>query len=186
MVGITTTILVLCVIFGITFVYAGMTQKLNIHGYATINSPSWDVHFENLSKYSKKGDIEELSTPVIQDNSTSISGYNVVFNTINDSITYEFEVVNNGDLDAEINSVTIQNPVCSGSGENKVSDENLVCNNIKYSLTYEDGSQVNTGDDILTNERVKMYMTLKYTGSTLPQNIVDISNLDITIIYSQK
>jgi len=185
-ISVTSCLFIVIISLCITFVYAGVTSRLKINGYTKISSSNWNVHFENLSKVLELGSVEEISAPVIQNNSTSITNYDVVFNSNNSSITYKFDVVNSGSIDAEISSITVGKPVCSSSSNHDTLDASNVCDNINYYLTYEDNSNVSEGDEIAAGERISLLMNLEYTGSNLPQNIVDISNLNITIIYSQK
>ena len=111
--------------------------------------------------------------------------------TPGDSVTYKFEVVNDGTFDAKISSVTIPTPVCTGSGESKVTDETNICSNLSYTLTYDDenNTPVLLNDTLNAGETKNMKLTLTYSADLaselLPKNDVDISNLSIAIIYSQ-
>ncbi len=178
-------ILCLSVVAGLSLAYASMTRKLDIEGYASMNSKSWSVHFANLSNASLSNYAVEISKPQLRDNATSISGFNIKLHQLGDYASYTFDVVNDGDFDATISSLTIPKPVCSGLGINAQRDENLICNNLIYTLTYTNGDAVELGDVLTKDHSNKLRLTLKYVGSSLPENVVEISGLGITIVYSQ-
>ena len=180
-------LVVFIVVAGITVAYARMTSTLKIEGYGSVNNSKWSVRFDNLRDTALIGTAKEITKPSIQNNSTAIATYDVSFMKPNDGVTYVFDVVNDGDLDAVLSSYTVGNPICTGSvATTRISDETLVCNNITYKISYQDGSQIGIGDILNVGDRKTMKVTLEFKGNTLPQNIVNISGLGITIIYTQK
>ena len=60
-----------------------------------------------------------------------------------------------------------------------------MCNNIKYTLKYKDGTEVKEYDTLNKKERKNMVLTLKYDGNILPNKMVKIKGLDIILIYNQ-
>ena len=168
---------------GVTYAYARLTTTLKIEGFASIGDSRWSVHFANLRDVRLNGSAEEVQKPTIQNNSTAIGQYDVKLKAPGDSFTYVFDVVNDGDIDAELSNFTIGRPICSGSTQ---SDERLVCDNLKYTITNQDGTAIDINGYLLKGETRTMKVTLKFNGSTLPQNIVNISGLGISLIYTQK
>lgn len=180
-------LIVACIsIIGMSFVYASVTSKLSIDGYASMNSAKWSVHFQNLSNASIKGTTIEITKPTLKNNSTSIGNFDVKFMNVNDGVKYTFEVINDGDLDAKISSIVIPKPICTGTGETSYEDSNLICNNLNYSLTYSDGTEIKSGDILDKGQSKPFVLNLEYSGTQLPQNVVEISGLSITLIYVQK
>ncbi len=184
--GLGIVVLAMCVVAGISIAYASVTSRLDINGYASMNSGNWSVHFANMKNVELIGDVREKSKPLLRDDSTSINGFDIEFFGIESSASYSFEVQNDGSYDAVISSITIPKPKCTGIGTNKEKDANLVCNNIEYTLLYEDGDVINVGDELAEGMTKRLKLTLNYKGKTLPENKVEISGLGITIIYSQK
>lgn len=174
-----------------TIVFAGYTQQLDIQGKATVKKASWLIKFANLQDVITTGTAVEDQKPTINTNDTKISEYKVSLNTPGDSVTYKFDVVNEGTFDAKISSITIPTPVCTGSGESKITDETNICSNLSYTLTYddEDNTPVALNDALESEETKHIKLTLTYSADLsselLPKNDVDISNLSIAIIYSQ-
>lgn len=184
-----TTLIVICLlllvgsIIGIS--YAMVTTSLDVKGKMKMASANWDVHFENLQRATITGTAIELDKPYIVDKSTSIVNVNVKLQQPTDSVSYLFDVVNDGGLDAELSSFQITNPVCKGTGDNAKNDAKMVCDNVKYTVTYVDGSKINVGDALKVDKRKTLKLKLSFSGSELPLNEVEISNLSIALSYSQ-
>lgn len=172
-----------------TIVYAGFTQQLDIQGNATVKKSSWAIKFTNLQPVVKTGTATEVTAPTINTNDTKISDYDVTLTTPGDSVTYDFDVTNEGTFDAKISSITIPKPTCAGSGVNAEADETNVCNNLTYTLTYADGTQLAVDDTLTSGETKSLKLTLTYSSSInaeqLPTEDVSISNLAISVIYAQ-
>lgn len=88
-----------------------------------------------------------------------------------------------------MSSLTKQTPVCTGlSSTTGTSDATIVSSNIIYTLTYTDtGVEVRKGDIINAGDSKSVTLTLKYNGETsqLPTNDVEISGLDVILVYGQ-
>lgn len=173
----------------ITIGYASFSQILTINGEATVEKSTWKIGFENLSSAILIGTAEEVTHPSISSGGTDIGSYNVNFTTPGDSVSYTFDVVNSGTFDAKLSSITIPVPVCTGSGDNAAADAANVCNHLVYTLTYSDGTVINENDTLNKQTSRSLKLTLIYkddiTASELPNNDVSISNLSISMYYSQ-
>lgn len=184
-------IVAICIaVVGLTVGFAAFSSTLTINGTGTVKSSSWQVRFENLSTVTKTGTATQVTAPTINTNDTNIGDYDVTFTTPGDSISYTFDVANNGTFEAEVTSVTIPTPTCTGNGANAVTDAKNVCDNLSYTLTYGDGTAIAVADAIPAGQRKTMKLTLTYssavTAEKLASDDVAISNLGITILYSQK
>ena len=175
-------ILIIAVI-GLSIAYAAMSEILSITGTAKMNSADWNIKFENLS-VEKTGDATFV-LPTLSD--TSLLDYEVNLTKPGDSVTFIFDVTNNGNIDAVLGTVTKGKPECNGVGSNATSDSKTVCNNLIYSLKYEDGSDVKVGDTLDKKEVSKMKLQLVYNSdaSVLPNDDVTVKGLDINVIYNQ-
>ena len=181
---------VLALLVGIVAVsisYAAFTQSLNINGVANVQATSWSVHFANLTNAVTSGTAHEATSPTIKSGQTSIGDYSVDFYTPGDSITYTFDVVNEGDYDAKISVLTKGTPTCNGT--DATSNTN-VCANLEYTLKYTtNGETVSQNDPLRKGQTKNMTLVLKYKTTIgqneLPTAEVTVSNLGITIQYSQ-
>ena len=177
-------ILVFCVL-GITIAYALLSTTLTINGAATFDVAVWDVKIANLSA-STTGDAT-YTLPQITD--TSLTNYEIILTKPGDSVTFTFDIVNDGSVGAYLSALTKNTPTCSGitGSSTGTTDAPLVCNNLTYTLTYENGNVVSTDDTLTAYTTKKVNLTLSYNSyaQQVPTNDVAISNLDITMIYSQ-
>ena len=173
----------------ITIGYASFSGALKINGDATVNHSSWIIKFTNLAEANLLGTAEEVNPPEISENGTTLSGYNVKFTTPGDSVSYTFDVANEGTFKAKITSLDISTPICTGNGENAANDAANVCNHLLYTLTYSDGTSLSVGDILNSETSKSLILTLTYkddiTAEELPNNDVAVSNLSLTINYGQ-
>ena len=161
--------------------YAGFTQTLNINGTGNVVSSKWDIYFANLSNATTTG-TANVVTPATISPKTKIGDYYVELATPGDSVTYTFDVVNGGDFDAILTTLTKSAPTCSGGA--------VLCNYLSYTLKYTSNNRDVAENDTLLVGQTKN-MTLKLTldpnmpASALPSSEVSVSNLGITLLYSQ-
>ena len=174
-------------IVAVSISYAAFTQNLNINGSANVQATSWSVHFANLTNAVTSGTAHEDVAPTIKASRTDIGDYEVSFYTPGDSITYKFDVVNDGDYDAKISVVTKGTPSCSGTD---VTSNTNVCANLEYTLKYTSNNRdVAVNDTLRVNEAKNMTLVLRYKNTIgqneLPTAEVTVSNLGITLQYAQ-
>ena len=174
---------------------AAFSQNLTINGNASVQTSSWKVKFSELSSATLTGTAAEVTKPTLSD--TTIETYNATFKTPGDSISYKIKVSNTGSYNAKITTATIPVPTCRGkSGESTAeADAGKVCDKLTYTLVYDTddtksaGQAVQVGDTLDAGETRPMVLTLKYTEFTdatlLPAADVSISNLGVTLVYSQ-
>jgi len=168
---------IVCVSIG----FAAMSTTLRINGNSTMDTAHWRVRFKNLSDPVIVGNASIITAPTLTD--TVIETYKVKLTNTGDSVTYYFDVANESvDMDAVIGTFTKQTPTCTGS----VSDTNIVCPNVSYELRYTSNNElVKENDTLNAGETKNLKLTISYVGSSLPEGVVDINNLNIAIIYNQ-
>ena len=177
-------VLVFC-ISGLSIAFALLSTTLSINGSAVVEAAVWDVKFANLSA-TKTGDAS-YSLPQLS--STTLSNYEIILTQPGDSVTFTFDIVNEGTVNAVLSSFVKGTPSCSGvrGSTTGTVDSTIVCNNLTYSLTYADGTAVSS-DDLLnmsSTEKVKLTLSYNSNAQQVPSNDVMISNLDITMVYVQ-
>ncbi len=181
---------VVAVVTLISITYAGFTQQLTINGTASAIASSWKIKFTNLQAADLVGEAEEVTAPEIKGD-TSIGDFSIKLKKPGDSVSYTFDVINEGTFDAEVSSKTVPKPECNGTGQNAEQDAANVCKNLTYTLKYSEGGEINNNDDLNKNNGTKtLKLTLTYNAETpaeeLPKDDVEITNLQAAIVYSQK
>lgn len=180
-------VIALIAVVGVGF--AAFSTNLKINGSGTVKASSWKIKFANLSTATLTGQAQEVTAPTLSNEDTHIGDYDVTFTSPGDSITYTFDVKNEGTFNAKVSSVVIPTPTCTGNGVNATTDASNVCKNLSYTLTYADGSPIAENDTLDSNETKNLKLTLTYSADTvaseLPTDDVAISNLETTVVYSQ-
>lgn len=189
-IGVIAALVISVVAIGIGF--ATFTETLKIEGSATVQTSTWKVKFTNLSAPTLLGTATVVTPPTINTNDTTISTYDVKLIKPGDSVSYTFDVVNTGTYNAKLTSITIPTPTCTGKAETEsaTTDAANVCKHLTYTLTYADGTSLAENDALEASTGVAhMKLTLTYTShdvaAELPKADVTISNLGISLVYSQ-
>lgn len=177
------------IVTAIAIGYASFSESLTISGSASVKSSSWNVVFTNVSTVYLNGLASEITHPSIDTNKTSIGNYSVSLTAPGDFAGYIVDVENKGTFCAEIESIEIPTPVCTGTGTNATNDAANVCKHLTYTLTDTSGNQVETGKVLKQNATDQFRILLSYseevTAEELPSADVTISNLSINVIYRQ-
>ena len=115
------------ILLGITIAYAALQTNLSINGTANAAAVEWDVHITNFQRGTVVGSATgptaaELGNKIT---ATSISDLDINLPKPGDSITYTFNIVNVGNIDAKLNSYNAGWTCDSGKD----------CSHITYTLT---------------------------------------------------
>ncbi len=182
-------------LISMTIAYAVVAQRLDIKSNTTVTSSTWNIKFANLQRTSLVGHATEVTTPTLTD--TLIRNINLNLKTPGDSVTYTFDIVNSGDIEAIIDNYRLTpGLVCTDSSNSTTSTDAVnVCNNMVYSLKYTNatqsgvpaGSDVALGQILKAGETVNVTMTIKFSSNStyVPTSDVKVSGLDSYIIYVQ-
>ena len=195
-IGFAALIAVLVSVVGGLVVYAAVSQRLEIEGSATFVPESWKVNFDTLSNPATlTGEASVVTAPTLAD--TLISDFKVVLTREGDSITYTFDIENNGSINAKLTSYVLGTPSCEGTAPTALADEAIVCGpDLTYTLKYVSGdlstNGLTAGNNVAINDMLKKQTTVKvalkleFSGdaAVLPTNIVQISGLDSYLLYT--
>lgn len=155
----------------LSIVYAAYTQRLNLMGTAKIKGNQWNIKYDSQTlETAKEG------TAVID--STSINEHDFSFKVNlykpNDSVTYTFNIINAGQIDAKLEKV-----ILTGVSE-------ALAKNVEYNVTWSDDAKIESGDKLNAGEAKKIKVTIKYKSTAPAQNNETIElNLGGTLTYVQ-
>lgn len=188
---IITIIFLIIIVFSLAIAYATLSQQLNIRGTAGFHSAKWSVRFNGVSGKVASGDpnFVKYTLPDVAD--TSLKNFKVTLSEPGDSVTFTISVINDGEIDAELGSLTKLTPKCTGLNADTsqaLTDANAVCDNLTYTLKYADTkADVSTGDLINQGQtkKIELTYTMKAGATPIPSDDVIVSNLDITFVYNQ-
>ena len=166
-------IILIILLLGITIGYAALNSTLNINGRSNISKNTWDLYFDNVVV--KDGSVEAIKLPTIENNTTV--DFEVELELPGDFYEFTVDVVNNGTIDAMIESI------------NK--EPNLTTTQQKYlnyTIEYQNGEQIASKQLVSTNSFVRLKVRVEYkkdlTASDLPQN-TETLNLGFSLNYVQ-
>ena len=184
------TVIALCVaVLCLSVAYAALSQQLTIRGTASVQAANWDIHFANY-KTSTTGAAQIQHTS--REDTTAITGLTITLTKPGDSATLEFDIVNDGDINAVLKTLTETGLTCNGSAADettKESDEKIVCEDVTYEFKYVDGDTPVKIDDTLdsgTSKRAYLKLTYKQDADDLPTDAVNITGINKTLVYNQK
>lgn len=161
--------------------FAAYSQVLNIKGMATVGAGSkWSVHFNPNTYQLGEGSVEENSKSITD---TDIS-YNVTLNNPGDYYLFQIDVVNDGQINAILDSIEMS----------ELSAEESM--HVSYSIQYDDSDEIYASEDNLNialpfatgvNRKV-VKVRVAYDDSNEPQTaLTEPIELDLSasLNYSQ-
>ena len=149
-------------VISMTVAFAALSTTLNINGTAGIPTTRWDIHFDNgtdntqsihANGKTNRGKIENVNFQA-----TSITGFTVTLYQPNDEVVYNFDIVNAGTIDGQLDNFS-KTLTCNSSD----------CSMITYTIDCEDDSHndANQSDYILAHGKsVSCEMRIKYNDQT--------------------
>ncbi|MBR3116307.1 MAG: hypothetical protein IKF36_00340 [Bacilli bacterium] len=201
------TVLVIGLV-SMTIAYAALTQTLYIRDNQVTITTDWNVHFAHThgatdAVASSTGATSTATInqqPTLTD--TVISGLRATFRKPGDKVTFQFDIVNEGGIDAKLSTATYATPTCTSTDQNVSSSDlaTFCSNHINYSIVYtgtntapaqNDDLLVYDEDDSSTNANIRhCTLTVELDPNTeitdIPNGDITVSNIEATFIYVQK
>ena len=164
--------IVMISVFTLSIAYAAMSAVLEIHGNSEVVASSWDIHLDNVEV--KSGSVS-ANTPSIS--GTSSLSFDVELNTPGDYYEFTVDVVNDGSIDAMIDSV-VKTP--------ELTPEQAKY--IKYEITYANGESISTKQTLKRGTTTPIKVQVGYrkdlVAGDLPSSATELS-LKLTLVYVQ-
>ena len=198
---VTIVALFIAVVF-ISVGFALMSTALNVQGTVKVVPANWDVKFVpstyafSNNSTAAEDTVNPTSTPTAATfNDTTFSGYEITLTKPGDKGTITFDVENDGDLDAQVSSVTTGTPVYTGEATDptqKAADEALVEANVTYTITWSDGTAMANGNTLAkktgstaTTRTIKIEAEYDPDATAMPSAPVVISGKNLAITFTQ-
>lgn len=148
----------LIAIISLSIGFAAYTETLTINGNAKISPELWKVQFtkdgKNVGELNATLTGRAKVTTEATVAASTISGFKATLKSPGDSVTYNFEISNLGDLDAKLTAFTLGTLSCTPSIGSKATQQQAtaICEDLIYTLTYADESDINIGDKLVDKE----------------------------------
>ena len=149
----------LLLLLAVSVGYALIATTLKINGATNVKSARWNVYWDNLQ-------VKEGSSPIHGNNATRIVDYyktrveyDIELNEPGDYYEFSVDAVNDGTLDAMIDTIT-------DSGLTERQKEY-----INYSVKYVDGTEVKVKDKLTAHTRDTYVVRLEYRTDVDPSKL---------------
>ena len=166
--------IILALFISIGFAY--LSTNLNINGTSMFKSSSWNIYFDNIEVDSSSVELQSGDiAPTISNDKLTVS-YKVTCNKPGEYYKFNIDVVNDGSLNAKIDSISI--PEIPEGYEN----------NIEFSLKYLDGTTVEEGNVLLAGEKTTYVITTKNRDDISADQLISEAitlPMEVAINYTQ-
>ena len=164
--------IVLISIFSLTIFYAALSVTLNIQGSAQVSSANWDIHLDNVkvTSGSVSGTTPSITSPTTATFSTTL-------NMPGDFYEFTIDVVNNGSIDAMIDSVTKEPTLTETQAKY-----------LNYIIEYQNGESINTKQLVSKESFVRLKVRVEFRKDVIASDLPTTSetlNLAFTVNYVQ-
>ena len=150
-------VFIVALLFFISVGYAYITSNLDMVGTVNINDSKWDIHFANPIKVGNK------ALPTIKGDNNDQIEYDVTLKQDTDSYDFYVDIVNGGDIEAEIKSIVSKIKI-NNSDEVVVTGSTLP-SYLEYTIKYEDNSALEVGQKIPAGESKKIKVHVGFKDS---------------------
>ena len=128
-------------ILSMTIAFATLSTRLNIGGTAEVTAQNWKIVINNWTRDTsvtsavagQTNTAEEVTPGLPANNTVSVSGLVVRFKQPGDRVKYTFNIANEGTIDAELQSWTLNNNLTCTSNNETVEcpllEKEIVCGN---------------------------------------------------------
>lgn len=152
-----------------TVAYAVMQTTLNVSGTIIKKGAALDIYFANLKTPSLSGNGKSTSATL---SSTNIE-FTIELSEPLDSVTYYFDVVNSGTINAKLDSITY-------SGVTTASNKN-----IETTFTYSDGTEIKEGDFLAAGVTRNLKLKIEYKDVDYIYSTDNKFTIKVTLVYMQ-
>ena len=153
--------------------YAALNTTLNINGKSTISKNTWDVHFDNINVTDES--VEAVKLPTIEDDTTV--DFEIALNMPGDFYEFTVDVVNNGTIDAMIESIN-KTPILTEE-QAKYLD---------YTITYQNNLEITSKQLVKKDESVRLKVRVEIRKDIDPSDLPEVGDvlyLSFTANYQQ-
>ena len=152
--------------------YAILQSNLNINGTASINNPTWNIHWANVQV--TNGSVS-ASVPTIDSAQTTVT-YSVVLNLPGDYYEFTVDAVNSGTIDGMIDSITSK---LNGTTITNLPDY------LNYTVSYFDGMPLQTNQLLAAGTTEKYRVRIEYR-TDIELNQIPATNQNLTLQFTVK
>ena len=159
-------VLIILLLICISIGYAVLSTTLNINGKSTISKNTWDVHFDNVQV--TDGSVEAVKIPTIEGNTTV--DFEVGLNLPGDYYEFTVDVVNNGTIDAMIESIE-KTPELTTAQQKY----------LNYIIEYQNEEQIQSNQIVNSGKFLRLKVKIEFKKDI---DVSDLSEIDLSLDLS--
>jgi hypothetical protein len=163
-------VLLIAIIF-ISVGYAFLQSNLLINGNAKVKVPTWHIYFTNVQVTS--GSVTPIIEPTTSGKTTTTLTWEVNMDTPGQFYEFTVDIVNDGTIDAMMNSVP-GNVMALTDEQKKYVD---------YSIKYSDGSEIGQYDKLAAGDTETIRVRVEYKTNIAPEDL-PAPEQDLTLHYT--
>lgn len=152
-----------------TVAYAAIQTVLNVSGTVVKKGSALNIYFANLKTPSLSGNGKSSSATL----SSTKFDFTVELSEPLDSVTYYFDVVNSGTINAKLESITYSGVTAASS------------KNIDTTFTYSDGTEVQEGDFLAVGVTRNLKLKVEYRDVDYIYSTDNKFTITVTLVYMQ-
>jgi len=177
--GLLAVLLILVLLISVG--YAALTTTLSINGTATLKKQSWSVYFNNVQvKDGSVSGAKVTTAPTVPNGSktTTTLSWNVSMDTPGEYYEFNVDVVNEGSIDAMIQTATADIVTSALTTDQK--------KYLDYTIKYSDGTDIEQYDKLPagTTETITVKLLFKNDESVNPSDLPSTNQAGISLSYS--
>ena len=155
---------VMCMGIGFAF----LSSNLTINGNTSVSGNKWNVYFTNVQV--SENSVEATVVPTTSGTTTTSLNYTVTLDKPGDFYEFTVDAVNNGTIDAMIESITIPNI------------ESSVLQYVSYSATYSDGTALAQNDVLKKGSTTTYKIRVEFKKDIEPTDLSE-DNINLTLTF---
>ena len=163
------SLVLIILIFGLTFGYAYVQTTLKVDGTVNVSSANWNVYWDNIV-IGDLSNAEVTSSPTISSGKTEVT-FGVTLNNPGDRYVFTVDAVNDGTIDAMISNIE------GGVYETDGITSKPLPDYLAYTFTYQDGTDIEDHHLLETGKRetyrISVYYKEGFDTSELPTEDTD-------------
>ena len=167
-------------LLGITLGYAYLNTELQINGTTNISSANWNIYWDNIQFGSNN--VTDVTTPATISGGLTEVTFNVNFKEPGDTYEFTVDAVNDGSIDAMIDTFSKGVYASNGTTPKNLPDY------LEYTVTYSDGIEI-ANKQLLESGKTETYKVRVHykediTASQLPST-ADNYMFKFSVTYAQ-
>ena len=157
-------LIILCLGAGFAF----LSSQLTITGNTSVSGNKWSVYFNNVEI--TEGSVDATVEPTVSGTTTTSLEYTVLLDKPGDFYEFTVDAVNDGTIDAMIESITTPNI------------ESRVLQYVNYSALYADGCEI-AQNDVLEAKSTRTYKIRVEYKKNIDATDLDENDINLSLIF---